>query len=49
MTTKEFLLRKAFLLDQAAELCRQDATRHELKAQRLREEAALLREAEHET
>jgi len=42
MTGKETLERKALLHDQAAELFRQDAKRHESEAQRLREEAALL-------
>ena len=40
MTHTEELHRKAMLHDQAAELLRADAERHEAEATRLREEAA---------
>lgn len=46
MTTKETLERKALLHDQAAQVLREDADRHESEAKRLREEAELLREPE---
>jgi hypothetical protein len=44
MAPCEELHRKAMLHDQAAELLRADAERHEAEAKRLREEAALLEE-----
>ena len=44
MTPREELHRKALLHDQAAELLRADANRHEADAKRLRAEAALLPE-----
>ena len=40
MTPREELLRKAMLHDQAAELLRIEAERHETEAAELREEAA---------
>jgi len=40
------LKRRAFLHDQAAELLRQDAERHEKEADRLRREARLMEMAE---
>lgn len=46
MTHTEELYRKAMLHDQAAELLRQDAERHEAEAKRLREEAAAMGEPE---
>lgn len=46
MSPHEELHRKALLHDQAADLLRQDADRHEGEAQRLREEAALLEDTE---
>ncbi len=46
MTHVEELHRKALLHDQAAELLRQDAERHEAEAKRLREEAAAMEERE---
>jgi hypothetical protein len=46
MNPREDLHRKALLHDQAAELLRADAERHESEAKRLREEAEKLREAE---
>jgi len=45
MTPREELLRRALLQDQAAQLLRADAKRHESEAKRLREEAALLEES----
>lgn len=45
MTPMEELHRKALLYDQAAELLRVDAERHEFKAMQLREEAARLEES----
>jgi len=46
MTRPEELLRRALLHDQAAELLRQDVSRHESEAKRLREEAARMEEPE---
>jgi len=46
MTVKEIIERKALLHDQTAQLLREDADRHESEAQRLRDEAALLGEAD---
>lgn len=46
MTHAEELYRRALLHDQAAELLRADADRHESEARRFREEAALLEEPE---
>lgn len=48
MTPREELLRKALLHDQAAELLRMDAERHESDAKQLREEAALLEDPDNE-
>ena len=43
MTEVEIFERKAQLHEQAAELFRQDALRHEMEARRLRKAASLLR------
>jgi len=42
MTLRDELLRRAFLKEQAAQLFRQEADRHEAEARKLREEAAML-------
>ena len=44
MNQIEELRRRALLQDQAAELLREDADRHEAEARKLREEAASLEE-----
>lgn len=46
MMPREELNRKALLHDQAAELFREEADRHETDARKLREEAARLEEPE---
>ncbi len=42
MSTREEILRKAFLQDQAAALLREDADRHQAEAERLRKEATYM-------
>jgi len=46
MSPRSELLRRALLHDQAAELLREDVSRHKSEAKRLREEAARMEEPE---